>query len=238
MEQHLLGLEEHSQALYASGTWRPDGKHSRPDLTIVRSRLSPILQFLREVCQQLLGWLLANWKSITMDSRCQTVSSQVIDTNQQIVESLHDILTHWHSTFDVALAPTFQEATLYMHIRLWSSLVAKYDDAPELYRLFLEKIQTSLKPLESSWRLTIGLSMERLWATFRPITPSNLQQLQTLLQLEYLASQFQAAVWKTSQPLEYAVQLHESLNKAIESVLKDDSMGGELIKVALPRPCP
>ncbi|KAI9791121.1 MAG: hypothetical protein M1816_004352 [Peltula sp. TS41687] len=210
MEQRLLPLAEHSQASNAPGTLMPNGRHSSLDLRGIRSRSSSVLQFLREVCQQLQGWLLAYWSSYAMDNRGQMVPSQAIKANQQIIESLKNVILHWHSTFDVALSPRFQEATLQMHIRLWNTLVANCKDASWSYQHLLKMIRPSLRLLESSWRLSTGLSMERLWAAFRPVTPSNLQQLQTLLQLEYLASRFQAA------DLQHAIDTLENTSGVID----------------------
>lgn len=234
MEQQLLisgnGSERSNGTGKAVSSKSPS--YSNPDRVFDKSLA---FQFLGEINQHVLDWLLTSWTRLDLKllSATHQYYGKPLNAEQQVKTCVQDIMVHWHGTFDLVSSPTFEQASLQMHIQLWHALIAKHHNSPESFGDVIKKVLAALRRLESSWHLTTGLSMERLWAAFRPTTPTSLQRAETFIQLEQLSSRYDAIIWKTRQSLTEAVARRDSLRRALRSVLYEDVEGGQLVKVNL-----
>jgi hypothetical protein len=70
-----------------------------------------------------------------------------------------------------------------------------------------------------------GLSMEKLWASFKPTVPSSAGHLQALSQMRDLADRFDGIIWRVRAPIDLITSLRGSVAKALDTVLfnKPDS---------------
>jgi midasin len=78
-----------------------------------------------------------------------------------------------------------------------------------------------LNELSLPWQLKTGLSMERLWSAFRPLTPSTWQKLDTMLRLENLAVRFDSVSRKIRQPINDIVALSQSISATTRNLLME-----------------
>jgi midasin len=99
----------------------------------------------------------------------------------------------------------------------------------------------ALKPLESAllralaqfqagWAMTTGLSMQKMWDSWRPITPSTQEQLNSLIELETTVSEFTSLALQTRVELSQLSHVWESLVAAQRFILRDGADGDALIQ--------
>jgi midasin len=86
-------------------------------------------------------------------------------------------------------------------------------------------VSRALDSFNPSWQLMTGLSMEKIWASFKPAVPSSIGHLEALSQLRGLADRFDRILWKVRAPIDSTASLRISIAKALEVVLfhKPDS---------------
>ncbi len=101
-----------------------------------------------------------------------------------------------------------------------------------LYPL-LQKLAIGLDFFDSSWKLSTGLSMERLWNAYRPQTPPTLQQLSASLKLEELADRFDALLWRSQVPVTQLSSIRKSIVRALATVRVQSVGNTELVNVSL-----
>ena len=80
-----------------------------------------------------------------------------------------------------------------------------------------------LKLFDPQWKLCSGLSLRRMWHTWRPQTPRNDDQLQLAQRLKELASQFDCCSSRLTIPLEELADFRISLQKTLVSLLSGQS---------------
>jgi midasin len=100
---------------------------------------------------------------------------------------------------------------------------------------FLKPLASSfaqvLGRFQSNWALTTGLSMQRIWDSWRPITCIDHDQLTCLLDLEEVVSDFTAAALQTRLDLAQLSWVRKSLIDAQNSVLRNGADGNSLVPV-------
>jgi len=77
------------------------------------------------------------------------------------------------------------------------SLCAQARPAGGLVSDIARKLGTELDTFNTSWQLSSGLCMERLWTAFRPATAKNLIELDFSLHVKRLAYRFDALKWSS-----------------------------------------
>lgn len=85
-----------------------------------------------------------------------------------------------------------------------------------------------------TWNLSTGLSMQRLWELWRPATPTDLEHLRSMIELEKIASRFDRIIFKARVPLSQLSQVRNSLLEAQSSMLVNSVNGELLVNVSRP----
>lgn len=98
--------------------------------------------------------------------------------------------------FDLAMSSEFDEGAFQVHLMIGRSIVAHGGASNELGPIN-EKFNSMLNLFNPSWKLSTGLSMEKLWKIFRPNTAKSLTELSTRIQAEELAARFDKLKWIT-----------------------------------------
>lgn len=98
--------------------------------------------------------------------------------------------------FDLAMSSEFDEGAFQVHLMIGRSIVA-HGGAPKELDPINEKLNSMLNLFNPSWKLSTGLSMEKLWKIFRPNTAKSLTELSTRIQAEELAARFDKLKWST-----------------------------------------
>ena len=81
-----------------------------------------------------------------------------------------------------------------------------------------------LSGFNAVWKLSSGLSLERMWNVWRPATPNDLAKLAGLSEVESAASRFDSLIWRLQLPLSQITNVRASLLGAQELVLSDDTI--------------
>lgn len=99
---------------------------------------------------------------------------------------------------------------------------------------------TLLKPLEAplsralarfqaGWAMTTGLSMQRMWDSWRHVTPSSQKQLNSLIELEQTVAEFTALALQTRVDISQLSTVWDSLINAQRFILLDGADGDALV---------
>ncbi|KAL1966096.1 hypothetical protein VTN77DRAFT_4844 [Rasamsonia byssochlamydoides] len=86
-----------------------------------------------------------------------------------------------------------------------------------------------LARFQSTWALTTGLSMQRIWDSWRPITCVDHDQLKCLVDLEEVVSEFTTVALQTRLDLAQLSRVRQSLIDAQNSVLRNGADGNLLV---------
>ncbi|EAW14070.1 AAA family ATPase midasin [Aspergillus clavatus NRRL 1] len=87
-----------------------------------------------------------------------------------------------------------------------------------------------LSRFQENWALTTGLSMQRIWESWRPATPATQEQLRSKLDLEKIAAEFTELAPKTRLDLSQLSRVRNSLVDAQRSILLDGAEEGQLVE--------
>src|SRR5438876_11406169 len=108
---------------------------------------------------------------------------------------LHEALSSWWNTFELVKSTAFENDTFQAHLSLWRDWLATCSKVRvPLY--MISGVEGALDLFDSSWQLRTGLSMEKLWISFKPVVPSSVGQLQALSQMRGLADRFDNIIWR------------------------------------------
>jgi midasin len=162
---------------------------------------------------------------------------------------MNAIAQFWRETYRLVSDLSFEEATFQAHLVISAHLFAKLGSimaatavnvdstikergvaagaADSIVTIFQSRLQHDF---DSGFKLTTGLSMEKLWIQFRPTSISNAQTLQTIIALEKLAVRFDRLRWKVSILVSELANIMDSLVRAYQIVLSSDVDGYSLIK--------
>lgn len=142
---------------------------------------------------------------------------------------LRAVMQFWWETYRLALSNNFEEATFHAHLAigndLLSNLAAAYPS--NIVELIQKKLQ---QDFDSGFKLTTGLSMEKLWLKFRPLPISKAERLQMLVEMRALAARFDALRWKVSISVSQLAGIVSALVKAYQLLLTADVDGRSLIR--------
>lgn len=94
------------------------------------------------------------------------------------------------------MSSEFDEGSFQVYLIIGQSIVAHEGVSNELDPIN-EKLNSMLSLFNPSWKLSTGLSMEKLWKIFRPNTAKSLTELGTRIQVEELAARFDKLKWST-----------------------------------------
>ncbi|KAF3393833.1 Midasin [Penicillium rolfsii] len=95
----------------------------------------------------------------------------------------------------------------------------------------LEKtLSNALDRFQAGWACTTGLSMQRIWDTWRPVTPSSQEQLKSLIQLETTVSDFTNLALQTRVEVSQLSNVWNSLIDAQRFILLDGADGDMLLE--------
>ncbi|KAI9675420.1 MAG: hypothetical protein M1817_001324 [Caeruleum heppii] len=182
-----------------------------------------IFPFVTGVARVLERWISAACTHLCdqqamMNSR-DMLNGSPRDTLRNVRRVYQEISHLWWSTCDVVDRETFDEGVLQMHLMIWKELAHKSEGSTVNWMQPLRQgISLQLEYVQPAWQLSTGLSMERLWSSFRSQKPITLKALHLRLRFEDLASRFDAIVWKSGVPMREMATMQESLQQAFRSL--------------------
>ncbi|KAJ5081947.1 Midasin [Penicillium alfredii] len=91
-------------------------------------------------------------------------------------------------------------------------------------------LSKALDRFKAGWALTTGLSMQRIWDTWRHVTPVSQEKLKSLTELEATVFEFTTLALQTRVDLSQLSRVRDSLIDAQRFVLLDGADGDELLQ--------
>jgi len=153
----------------------------------------------------------------------------------------------WRETYRLASNPEFEDAIFQAHLDIYRDVLSRELSmiTPSMNRgaksqvsLFqmpsqkvIEFVQERIQHyFESGFKLTTGLSMEKLWRLFRPKPIPSIEKLQTLIDMEELATRFDNLKWRTSASVSELSSITSSLVEAYGLILTSEVDGRSLVQ--------
>ena len=146
-----------------------------------------------------------------------------------IVHALRAVVNYCADVFRVSTSHAVDEGEFQIYLQTGRELCISFDSWDSLKPLALSLSQ-GLSRFQENWALRTGLSMQRLWESWRPATPATHDQLASVLDLEKAASEFTGVATKTHLDLSQLSKVRNSLIEAQRSILMDGADEGQLVQ--------
>lgn len=148
----------------------------------------------------------------------------------EIIPALRAVVSFCWDIFRATEVKQVDEGEFQIYLQVGRNLCTSLvRSLPSLAQLG-HSLSRSLDRFKAGWALTTGLSMERLWDSWRPATPVTQAELQSLLDLEAAASKFTDLAVKSRLELTRLAQVRESLIDAQRSILMGGDVGKTLVE--------
>ena len=113
----------------------------------------------------------------------------------------------------------FDEAVFQAFLNICRAVISRLESAAAVIGFDASGLRKSFNSTNKEFNLLSGLSLERMWVDWRPVSASSLDQLQGLLDIESIDERFKKLMWKTRAPLRRLADIQKSLRKTYTSVL-------------------
>lgn len=113
-----------------------------------------------------------------------------------------------------------------MYIELGHAFVNDLPQDIEQMSLLQSSLDASITHLGSKTTVHNGPSIVALWSALRPETARTFSRLESIIELEQLADNFDAYAWTFKAPSEQLVQLRKTIRAALEDAKLYDSGSG------------
>lgn len=184
----------------------------------------------KDPTQPVAGFLLACIQGI---GRFFELSDSSQFGNTPIVQFLRGILEFCWDVVRLTQCKTLDVGVFQTYLQIGQKISPTFEESyPPLEALKIT-LSRSLEGFGEMWNLTTGLSMQRLWDLWRPATPTDLEHLRSMIELETIASRFDRIIFKARVPLSQLSQMRNSLLEAQTSMLESSVDGERLVKVII-----
>ncbi|GLA60542.1 hypothetical protein AtubIFM54640_001021 [Aspergillus tubingensis] len=144
----------------------------------------------------------------------------------EMVRALRAIIDFIKDVLAMTAAHDLDQGEFQIYLQIGKELCASLVDTWAPLKKLAFAFSQALDRFQENWALTTGLSMQRLWESWRPVTPSTQSQLTSLLELESVASEFTQVATKTHLDLAQLSQVRNSLIAGQEAILRNGSDEG------------
>ncbi|KAF2001573.1 midasin [Amniculicola lignicola CBS 123094] len=149
---------------------------------------------------------------------------------EHAIPSLNGLLILFWALLHMASGNTFDRATFQTYLKMLNVELAALGLSTSPPVLLLQSSVTKeLIIFGSGVQLKTGLSMERIWRYFKPVTARTSQQLAAILTLEGLADRLDAAMWTSNLNPDEMIQIRERFASSLHLVRTEEVDAKELI---------
>jgi midasin len=146
---------------------------------------------------------------------------------------LRKLLHYWQRTLAFVLDASFDEARFQAHLsqglRLWNDDWAVPGE-PDINSMMASVLQCLEDDFVIGFKLSTGLSMEAIWTVLRPQPIRDLQALGQVLDMERLATRFDALKWKANASVPDLSAVLTALARAYAVIRKNGLDAAGLVK--------
>ncbi|OJJ47113.1 hypothetical protein ASPZODRAFT_65627 [Penicilliopsis zonata CBS 506.65] len=147
----------------------------------------------------------------------------------EMVSSLRAIMSFCWDIYKATEVQSVNEGEFQIYLQIGRELCASLTESLPILAPLAAVLYQALKLFHAGWTLTTGLSMQRMWESWRPATPSTQEQLKALMDLESIVSEFAASALNSRLKLPQLGQLRNSLIDAQRAILLDGADGNVLV---------
>ncbi|KAL1883672.1 AAA ATPase midasin [Paecilomyces lecythidis] len=216
LQQHLAKANEESRSLKPSQMTRLERSLASGRVqALMKDSTQPVGPFLIQCCQAL-------------HDHIRNLGDAALG-DPSVVTALKCILHLCWDFFAATQVAELDDGEFQTYLQIAQGLASSLQNNGPLIRPISSILAQSISHFQAEWALTTGLSMQKMWDAWRPATPASEEQLQSLLDLEQVVSEFTAIAVKTRVPLSQLSKVRESLIDAQRSVIVGAADGQILV---------
>jgi midasin len=121
------------------------------------------------------------------------------------------------------------EGVFQIYLQIGQQIVSSAAESQSALSPLFSSLAQLLGRFRSTWALKTGLSMRRIWDAWRPVTCTDLEQLNSLLDLESVVSEFDKIALQTRLDISQLGVVRKSLIEAQNAMLLDNADGKLLV---------
>jgi midasin len=217
LKQGLLQADESGKLLKPSQMSRLERSLASVRIpSLMKDATQPIGSFLSD-CGQAMYDLI------------QSLDQNTLQT-PQVAYALRTVLSFCMDIFRLAAAREVDEGEFQVYLQIGRELCASLLDSLHPLQQLAVALSQALGRFQEGWALSTGLSMQRLWESWRPATPATESQLKSILDLERVAYEFTNIATKTHLDLSQLSQVRNSLINAQQSIVLHGADEGQLVQ--------
>ncbi|RAH66637.1 AAA family ATPase midasin [Aspergillus aculeatinus CBS 121060] len=222
LQESKLGLQGLRQGLLRANE---SGKHLKPSQmnSLERSLASGRIPSLMKDATQPVGAFLSDCGQAVYDF-IQSLDQSVFQVSE-VVPALRAMINFCSDIYNLTTASEVDQGEFQIYLQLGRELSASLLDGWAPLKPLGLAFSQALDRFHENWALTTGLSMQRLWESWRPATSATQDQLSALLELENIALEFTQIATKTHLDLSQLSQVRKSLIAAQEAILSSGHEG-------------
>ncbi|KAB8272790.1 hypothetical protein BDV30DRAFT_227173 [Aspergillus minisclerotigenes] len=217
LKQGLLQADESGKLLKPSQMSRLERSLASTRIpSLMKDATQPIGSFLSD-CGQAMYDIIQNLDQDTLQT-------------PHLANALRTVLNFCMDIFRLTAARDIDEGEFQVYLQIGRELCAALSSSFEPLKQLAVALSQALSRFQESWALKTGLSMQRLWESWRPATPATGGQLKSILDLESVASEFTNIATKTHLDLSQLSQMRNSLVNAQQSIVLHGADEGQLVQ--------
>ncbi|OXV09698.1 hypothetical protein Egran_02528 [Elaphomyces granulatus] len=138
------------------------------------------------------------------------------------VPFLIDIVSFCWDIFKATHGKGVDEAEYQAYLQIGRKILSPAPDKESALKPLICYLHRSIIQFHSEWSLTSGISMQRIWCSWRPITCVKHSQLRCLMELEETVSEFMNVAFTTRVDLSQLSEVRNSLIEAQGFIVQDE----------------
>lgn len=154
-----------------------------------------------------------------------------------IVPTLRAIINFCWDIFTTTQVRELDEGEFQTYLQIGNEISASLLKSQSFLSPLASILSQSLDRFRAGWALSTGQSMQRIWDSWRPATSANQNQLQSLMELEEVVSEFTNIALRTRVQLSQLCQVRDSLIDAQRAIVLNGADGQLLITVCFSLLC-
>lgn len=215
LRQNLVQANESSKQLKPSQMTRLERSLASSRIqSLMKDATQPVGQFLMDCGQALYDFIQGLGE--------ESLQSSELDA------AIHTVMCLCWDIYHATDVEQVSEGEFQVYLEVGKQVCASLSSSSPVLKSLEPSLSRALARFQDGWALTTGLSMQRIWDSWRHVTPSSQQQLESLIELEKTVSEFTALALQTRVDLSQLSAVWKSLVNAQQFVL-EGADGGALV---------
>ncbi|KAJ5925090.1 hypothetical protein N7454_007729 [Penicillium verhagenii] len=168
-----------------------------------------------------------------MKDTTQPVGNFLMDCGQafppEIVTALTTIICLCWDIYRATNVMKVEEGEFQVYLQVGRQIFASLLNSSPLLKQLEAPLSRALARFQAGWALTTGLSMQRMWDSWRHVTPASQKQLNSLIELEQTVAEFTTLALQTRVDISQLSTVWDSLINAQRFILLDGADGDALV---------